>query len=268
MTKKFITIKISFILLFAICYLLSAAFPAFAQLDLPSFLNPFQQQTKSAMPAIDSSDLSLVWTTNTYTPPDYQGKALPAYGSVVEVSVIPNKSIKTGLASLVYNWYLDGQFKDSQSGKNRQKFTFRVSALGGQQHLAKLKLTTEDGQELFSLSSAINIVTPQIVLYPAETQTINFINAGASQTDMSPGQEKTFVALPYFFNISAPDALTYQWSFERQTINKIQDKNKFSVKVSSGELAESFSRQLSLLVFNPANEIQRATGLMTITIKK
>lgn len=259
-----------FAFLFSICYLLFAVFPASAELDIP-FLNLFQQSgSTSQAPAakLTASDLSLVWSTNTYTPPDYSGKPLPSYDSVIKILAQPTSQTKTDLSALVYKWYLDDQFQQYNSGENLMRFWFKVSDFGVQQHYIDLKIEDKEGHSLLNLSTIINIVSPQVIIYPSENQAANFIAPVDEQAVLPPGQEKTYIALPYFFSASQPDSLDYQWTFDGQTINKVEEKNKFSVKVADGAITESFTKNLSVLATNPVEEIQRAAGQIEITIKK
>ena len=162
------------------------------------------------------------------------------------------------------------------------RFLFRTSVLGGQQHYIDLKIEDREGRSILNLSTIINIVSPQVIIYPIENQTTSFIAGGTpnisnilfaitpidEQANLSPDQEKTFIAVPYFFSATQPGNLNFQWTFDGQTINKTEEKDKFSLKVASGAVVESFTKNLSVLIVNPLEEIQRAVGQIEITVKK
>lgn len=261
--KNFI---ISFLSFSFLCLILAPI--ALAQIDVP-FFNLFQQNEKSSpLPKVSSSDFILTWSADTYTPANYPGKSLPAYNSLVEVLLLPATKNAPDLSSLNFNWYIDDVRQEYKSGKNLPKFLFKTSVLGGQRHYISLKITNDNNQEALSLSTTINVVSPEIIIYPAEKQTSDFIADGTGQTNASPGQEKSFISLPYFFSVSQPNNLNFQWTFDGQTINKTDEKNKFSIKISDGELTDSFQKELSVLAINLANEIQRASGAIAITIGK
>jgi len=217
---------------------------------------------------LTATDFVLTWLANTYVPPNYSGKALPTYDSFVKVYVLPTTKAGLNPAPLIYRWYLDDQFDDFASGENRQVFTFQTTKIAGGQHFVEVKILDKDEQELFALSTAVPVVLPQIALCLVDKNTTNFSLIKPDENLLSPGQEGTFVALPYFFNISSPFDLTFQWSFDGQTISKTEEKNKFSIKAAAGDLAESFTKNLAVLAVNPTDEIQRATGNIEITIKK
>lgn len=264
--KSVITLLILFI---PFLYLFPAPI-ASAQLDLSSFFNPLQQNSapKPPAPTLTPNEISLVWSTRTYVPPDYLGKALPAYNSLVEVSAVQVAPTKVNLAELNYKWSLDGSFQQYNSGQNRARFLFRVSVLGGQQQSVNLQIEDSLGQPVLSLSTLINVVNPEAIIYPLGNQTINFIQTNSEENVLAPDQEKTFIALPYFFDINNPLSLDFQWNLNGQKVNKIEDKNKFTVRMAGGDLQESFIRPLSVLTTNPQNELQRAIGKLDITIKK
>ena len=253
-----------------IFFLFFAIFPASAQLDLSSFFNPLQQSStpKPPAPTLTPSEISLVWSTTTNIPPDYLGKALPSYNSLVEVSAVQVSPTKVSLAELNYKWFLDGSFQEYNSGQNRARFLFRVSVLGGQQQNVSLQIEDSLGQPVLNLSTLINVVNPEAIIYPLGNQTINFIQTNSEENILAPDQEKTFIALPYFFDINSPLSLDFQWNLNGQKVNKAEEKNKFTVRMAAGDLQEAFIQPISVLVINPRNEIQRAVGKLDITVKK
>ena len=63
------------------------------------FIAPVQSQTSEI-------NITLTWSTDTYVPFDYPGKALPTRGSVIEVAVnIDSQEINP--QELIYQWFLD-----------------------------------------------------------------------------------------------------------------------------------------------------------------
>ncbi len=241
-----------------------------AQLSVPSFLVPQTTNTAktSTAPALTANDLVLVWSANTYIPPAYPGKALATFGSVVEVLAFPISPNGAKISNVNFNWYLNGAFQDYASGVNKQKFSFRADQVASGQEVIDLKLTDAQDQEILSLSTAINIVSPEAVLYPTDKQSSNFSLARDDSPTMAPGQEMAFTALPYFFSVSSLDDLNYQWTFEGKTMDRTEEKNKFTIKTAAADLAASFQRELDVLAVNPLNEIQRAVGKIVITVQK
>jgi len=265
--NKFLPLVIAFILVASGYFLV--AHTVSAQLQVPASLNILNPQT-AAKPSISltSNDLTLVWSANTYIPPNYPGKALPVFGSVIEVLAFPISPAGGKIANINFNWYLDGTFQDFASGANKQKFAFKTDQIASGQQVVNLKITDQNDAEILSLSTVINIVSPEAILYPTDNQSSNFSLARNEAPIMAPGGEKTFVALPYFFSVSSLNNLNYQWTFEGKTMDRTEEKNKFTIKTAASDLTGSFQRELDVLAVNPLNEIQRAVGKIIITIQK
>lgn len=254
-------------LLFIGCCLLAIG-EARAQLQIPSFLQGEGATQKNFVSPVTSDDLALSWSTNTYTPFIYQGKPLPTYDSAIRVSLIPLKQPKINLNNLIYKWYLDDVFQKYASGENRQDFMFRPNSVAGTRAFVDLQIEDQEGNIYLKISTNLPIVAPEVVLYPADGSTDERSLGAPNTAEISPGQEQNFVALPFFFNISKASDLEYQWTFNGQTITKIDKPNQFSLKVAEGELQESFTRELSVFTENPRNRIQTANGKIEIVIKK
>jgi len=213
------------------------------------------------------NDLILTWSANTYVPYNYPGKALPVYGSLVTVVVIPLSKPTLNLETLNYNWFLDDEPQIAASGENKQEFTFRVSTTASNKHSIKLIIKNKEETLSLELSTDIKIVSPEIVLYPFDEETNKPDFNRSEPIILSTGQEKTFISLPYFFNIKNTNELEYQWSLENQTITKVEKPDQFTLKIAEGELTTSISRELSIFVENPKNRVQRANDKIEIMIK-
>jgi hypothetical protein len=238
-----------------------------AQIDLPSSLLMGQQQTAPTI-KISTNDLVLVWSANTYVPPGYQGKALPTYDSMVKVSAMPISKAGTNLDGVIYNWYLDDSQGATASGEKAKDFLFKTNAATGTFHSVALKIMDSSSNVLLALTVYVPVVSPTVALNIEDTKTADALSSAAEPASIPPGGNAAFIATPYFFNISNPLSLNYQWTFDNDTINKTEEKNKFSVKIADGDLTEAFTKTLSVLAVNPFNEIERAVGNIEITIQK
>jgi hypothetical protein len=260
-------IKKSAIILFISGYLLLVSGCAFAQLDLPGSLILGQQQSAPTI-KISPDDLILVWSASTYVPPGYPGKALPTYDSMVKISALSISKTGADLKGVTYNWYLDGSQGTTASGEKAKDFLFKASAAAGTFHSVVLKIMDGSSNVLLSLTTYIPVVSPTIALDIEDDQTASILSPADEPASISPGGNATFAATPYFFNISNPLSLNYQWTFDNDTINRTEEKNKFSVKIADGDLAEALTKTLGVLAINPFNEIERAAGNIEITIQK
>src|SRR4030042_3470899 len=64
-------------------------------------------------------NITLTWSANTYVPPGYQGRALPARGSAVEIAAtVESSGTKPELLS--YQWIVNGLIQETGSGIGKQ----------------------------------------------------------------------------------------------------------------------------------------------------
>jgi hypothetical protein len=226
-------------------------------------------QNSQAPPAssISQNDVFLSWSANTNVPFGYEGKPLPVYGSVISVSLVSAKNSVSGLDKLIYRWYLDDDFQDYASNSNRQTFLFRVKQISGSSHTIRVEVLDKSGASLFVIEKIISVSAPQAVIYASDKES-GWTEKFSQEPTLSPGKEQIFVALPYFFSAVQPSQLDFQWDFNGQSVTKTSEKNKFDVRAAEGELTESFTKELSVLITNPMDEMQRATGKIEIEIQK
>lgn len=198
-------------------------------------------------------EITLTWSTNSYVPFDYPAKALPAKNSIIEIAaVIAPQNINP--QALNYYWYLDDNLERSGSGLAKDVFLFKTTKNAGQSHQIKLWLKNQAGAFMGEKTIEIKIVAPEIHL-------------GSLISDLKSGEEKQFIALPYFFNIKSVDDLNYNWSFgqEKAQIAAPENPGIFLLKV--GQIAKTISQELKLLAENKNDFSQRAEAKLKITLR-
>jgi hypothetical protein len=199
--------------------------------------------------------ITLTWSTDTYIPLDYPGKALPSRGSIIEVIAnIDSREINP--QELIYNWFLDDIIQKADSGPGQQSFQFNIGDRITHQRLVKVEIKNTAGTLLGSSSNlALKPGQPEIVL-EAKISSSGFYNS-IQKYQISANQEIEFTAQPYFFNIKDIDELNYDWSLGEKAASQISsDKlNIFILKI--GQLAQSIKQDLKIWVENKNNPLQR-----------
>ena len=231
MTKKQSLISCIPLLILIICLLL---------------FSPVQSQT----PEIG---ITLTWSTDTYVPLDYSGKALPSRGSIIEI-VANIDSPEINSQELVYNWFLDNIIQKADSGQGKQSFKFNIGERTTQKRLIKVEIKNTAGTLIGSSAYlSLKACQPEIVLE-------------AKKYQISANQEVKFTAQPYFFNIRDINELNYDWSLAGKAASQISsDKpNVFILKV--GQIAQSIKQDLAVWVKNKNNPLQRAQTTVEITL--
>ena len=230
MTKKQSLISYILLLIFILCFLI---------------FSPVQSQT----PKIG---ITLTWSTDTYVPLNYPGKALPSRGNIIEVAAnIDSKGINP--QELNYRWFLNDHAQREKSGLSRQTFNFPAKWTSGNEYFIRIEIRNRSEELLGSASQVIKIVQPEIVLEAKEYQ-------------IPANQEAKFTAQPYFFNIKSPDELDYKWRLGGKTASQTGNKspNIFILKV--GQIAQSVKQDLVVWAKNKNNPLQRAQTEAEITL--
>ncbi|MBI4836869.1 MAG: hypothetical protein HY813_00465 [Candidatus Portnoybacteria bacterium] len=215
-----------------------------------------------------SNNLALTWSTNTFTSPSYEGKPLPVYGSVIAAVVSPLNAAAGNIEELNYTWSLNGDKQIYDSGKDKTEFMFRVNSSAGSYIFITVRIQDDDNNTLAELVSAVPVVSPEVILSSANGGD-NYSDSQISESAwLLSDQEMQLVATPYFFNIVRARELEYQWLFEGQPVIKVEDVDRFSLKIEKGILNDTMQKELSVYVVNPKNRAQSANDKINIIVGK
>ena len=222
---------------------------ALAQLDL-NLDNLFLNEEIS--PAITINKLDLIWSADTYTPYEYQGRALPVVGSEIEVAAIVNTS--GGRAGdLKYSWFLEDVFQRSKSGYGKNRFSFYVLQHAGANHTVRVQVFNDDRSVFEEKTIQIPIVEPEIILQSSAT---------------SSNREFSFVAKPYFFSIKKLTDLSFEWYVPGQEaiISSDYDASVLNLNIG-GKTDQSFlENDLRVSVSNIQDPRQEASQTIKFEI--
>ncbi len=201
--------------------------------------------------------VTLTWTTDTYVPIDYQGKALPSRGSSIEL--VAQFSSQFNPQELIFNWFINNNIQKTESGLNKQVFRFNIGESISKNNIIKVEISNSEKNINFSSSLSLRAYEPEIVL-TAKKPPFGFSN----QYQFSDDQEIEFTAQPYFFNIKDIDELNYQWSFGKQIAQQANNKNLNNFILKIGNIAKSINQNLQVWVENINNPIQRTQATANI----
>jgi len=213
---------------------------------------PAQSQT----PAID---LTLTWSTDTYIPADYPGKALPSRGSIVEI-VANVDSLAANPWELDYRWFLNSSLQKESSGPGKIIFRFMVRQQAANNQSVRVEARDNQGVILSSASSEIRIVDPEIVLLgPLSSLSLD-------EYQINSNQKVNFIAKPYFFNIDHLDDLDYSWHLaDKEAAPESSDQpNILFLEIE--EIDRAISQRLTILAKNRNNYLEQARNSAQINI--
>ena len=211
-----------------------------------------------------SGNFILAWSSDSYLPPGYPGRALPSRLSRVRVTAMPVEKLTYNPDQLSYRWLLDEQVAGRDSGPGKSAFTFTVTKWGGDSHEVQLQILDLGGNVIGQNSLLIPVVEPQTLLVAS--------NENYAAQDTLPartGQEINLLAAPLFFAVKALDELNFEWNFDGQTLTSADQKNlnRFTLKIPAGNLVQSLWRQLKLYVSRKVDELQQSSNELMIEIK-
>jgi len=203
--------------------------------------------------------LSLTWSTSSFVPPNYQGKALATQNSRVYVSALVNPETK----NLKFHWKLDDAWQNYSSGLGRQTFALSASQWPGYSHRIYLEVSVpgvENDEIIATASIEIPVVNPEIHIYqtdPAKTWPDLFGETGITARLLA-GSSNRFFALPFYFNIKKPTDLLYRWYLSGQDTD-LSDATKpqvFDLDITP-QTVSGVKREIMLKCNNEANPLER-----------
>jgi len=174
--------------------------------------------------ALDGGEVNLLMSAaDSFVPPFYRGRSLPARESQIKVVAMPN--VKSGTKNLkqedfVYSWTRNLNF--AQSGFNKSFFIFKQGILD---NFEKISVNIDSVKDGLKASKEISIAptAPKIVFYEKDpVRGVNY-NKALNQGLRLSKKETIIVASPYFFsskNIKKSD-LSFKWSMNDNLIPDI-----------------------------------------------
>jgi len=209
-------------------------------------------------------EITLTWSTDTYVPLDYPGKALPSRGSAVEITAnIDSPGINP--QELIYNWFLNDAIQKAGSGQGKQVFRFNIGESITKVNLIKVEVSNRE-KTVAAVSSYLPLkpVEPEIIL-KTKARFLTSLNLEKNYL-ISGNQEIEFFAQPYFFNINNVNELNYSWGLGGKTALKTSSANPNVFILKIGKLVQIVKKTLLVWVENRNNLIQRTQTGAEITL--
>ncbi|TSC53321.1 MAG: hypothetical protein LiPW39_333 [Parcubacteria group bacterium LiPW_39] len=211
-----------------------------------------------------SGNFILAWSSGSYVPANYQGKALPTRLSRVKVVVLPTKKLSQDPEKLYYRWLLDNEIAGKSGGQGKSAFNFWVTRWGGDYHEIESQIVDENENIIARNFISIPVVEAQTLLWRPNSD-----YAAQDKITAKTGQQLNLFAAPLFFHIKNLAELNFEWNFDGQTLTSADQKdlNRFTLKIPAGTLTESLLRQLKLYVTHKVDQFQQTLNDLTIEIK-
>lgn len=207
---------------------------------------------------ISSYNISLVWNSETYVPPEYEGKALPSRGSRVTVTAIPD--IKGYDAEdLLYTWYLDAESRVRRV-LGEDEFSFFITKSADFMPVF-VEVSNLSGSIIISQAVSIPIVRPSVLIYHQLSDKTARI--ALNKLFITPGESKKITAKPFNFQAKNIIDFDYEWEF----IGKKAKGEKRNPNLLTLTIPETSSFGIKNLVLRVTNrDLVKEKALATLVI--
>ena len=220
---------------------------------------------------ISPGTVDLLWqATDSYTPPFYRGKALPAAGSTIRIIAMPNlisggQPIKS--SSLVYKWSRNFDSMENASGYGKDTYTFKNSYLDPEEEVV-VNASSASGSASAEGKIIISIISPLVFFYENHPLLgIRYEKALYGELPLSTAEFRV-TAEPYFFsafNKTLSD-LSYKWRLNGGDVPGSPDD--LSSLVLRQDKNESGITKISLAVKSASKIMQAAGNSFSLSFKE
>jgi len=216
------------------------------------------------------AEVDLLWEApNSYTPPFYKGKALPASESVIYVVALPWLSTSgkdfTNTKDYIYKWkrnYTYSNFND-QSGYGKNDLLFRKDLLR-KNEVVEVEIYSTSGNLLIKNQFVTSDTDPEILLYKnLPLEGVRYEQAIGEEASFTEN-EFSLVAEPYFFSsLSRNGSLVFDWKLKGSPLPDEKNQGSVTFNRSGGTTGQY---KISLDVKSVSRILQFASRAMTLII--
>lgn len=163
----------------------------------------------------------VTWNAESYSTPEFKGKALPSYGTLTNIAfeLVQNGKV-VSLNSQEVIWYLNGT--SVKKGLGIKELSFHSGLSSGANRI-RIELPGFKGGASLLKSVEIPVKLPEVVLdapYVKKAVTSREINLRA---------------LPYYFNAMRSGELSWIWQVGTTTLNdSVKEPNKITIDIPEG----------------------------------
>lgn len=253
MNKVFSSVKKYSFFLTLILAGLSLASYSYAQLKIP---------VNTPIPDDPNFEFMISWKAINYVPASFFGKILVGDSSTIKISFDAiDKGKFVDLSNQNIEWYLNDKLINFGKGLKSVIFT---SAQNADQ---EVKIVVPNYSGTVNGKTYKSVVLTALTTIPISSPEI-VIDAPYFNKQISIG-EKTFQALPYFFNIQNINQLKITWNVDgTETSGQANRQDILTILTSTeGQVAEGMNIGIKVFAQNPANQFEFAQSYINLDIR-
>jgi hypothetical protein len=219
---------------------------------------------------IKSGSVDMVWESQGYVPPLFQGKQNFAYENAVKIIAMPHLADSSGKeinpSNLVYSWTQDYTALQNQSGYGKQSIIINGSVIPRPTTI-RVSVSTRDGSETTSGVITLQAGSPSLVFYKDDPLYGVLYNLALGAQTTFSNQEITLLATPYSFSLPSltNNSLQYGWTINGSSQSNLSKNRSVTLRVEDTSNAADYPVQLQLQ--NMREILQGATNAITVTFE-
>ncbi len=212
---------------------------------------------------LKSGDVDLVWESDGFVPPLYEGRGSYGYQNQIRVHAIPHlsdgKNGEIEPQTLLYKWKVNGKVQLNQSGYGKQTLSLR-------EELPKdldieIEVTTKEGLEKAVEDITLSPGEPNVSFYEESALYGVLYNRAFQKNAQLSTQEITIRAVPYSFSVNADSPLSYLWSINNEERSDLEAQESIILRTRGGTEGTS---NIALDVRSEDNILQGARAAVSL----
>lgn len=206
---------------------------------------------------VSPSSVVLLWESpESFVPPFYEGRSIPAEGATVRVTAIP-QMVSYGKivvpADISYSWYRNEEYIESASGRGKQSADISLEYLSDSTIIKVLALAPDGTKATKNITIYPHTILPIFYLYDPILGT-NLTRAITNRFETT--REFTLRFVPYFFSLNngAGDGASFVWNLDGLPIDT-EDSTTITLRPKENAYG---SKILSVALENTKRILQNA----------
>lgn len=219
----------------------------------------------AASATIVPTRIDILYDGDSYVPPFYEGRALPAAGGMLRLQAIPYFKKQDGtlvpVNSIIFTWKRNGQVIGEVSGRGNASVSIPSPYLFGHDTIT-VDARSVDSSFSGESSVVVSAADPVLRLYEDHPLYGLRLDQAIGTSSTIDEREMTFAVIPFFATVRTPtdDALTYDWRVNGKSVSSQTDtKNSLTLGAPAGGRAD-----LSVSLSHASNIFYAADGAWTI----
>ncbi len=215
-------------------------------------------------------DVTLLWeAVDSYVPPFYEGKRLPAPESLVRIISLPNflgNRPSAASKNAVYTWSRNKSIIPNAGGYGKDSILIQHNRVRPNEFIEVTSSATNGGSQAMSYVT-VPFFNPSILFY--ERNATTGIRTSFSKNTLPLDKTSTIIeAEPYFFSVvdNNPNSLKIDWKMNNKPITVLDARKKTSLTVQKPE--GSGNATLGISVENITKLFQSADKILSIVFIK